>query len=115
MSQQTGRVTIKLDGEPFRSKPGAEMQLGGIERSFDADDQGSSYYQEKSIPGQFKFTLVHMGDSDLAKLNRWKNGTAQYETDTGIVYTMTNAATAKVGDLKNGEVEVTIGGDTVCQ
>lgn len=111
--QQTGRVTISLDGTQHRSKPGASINIGGVERKWDATDQGEAYFQEKSIPAMLKFTLVHMTDSDLLALQKFKNGTAQYITDTGRTYTISGAAVSKVGDLQNGEAEVELGGDAV--
>lgn len=112
-AQATGRVTIDLDGTQHRSRPGARIQLGGIEREFDATDQGEVYWKEKSIPAQIQFTLVHMADSDLIALRKLVNATAKFICDSGPVYTMTGAGTAKLGDLQNGEVEVTLGGDAV--
>lgn len=115
MSQQTGRVTLALDNEQLRSKPGAEIDIGGIERDFDATDQGESFYKEKSIPASIKATLVHMADTDMRKLQNFKNGTAVFVCDTGPTYTVTQAATAKVGALKGGEVEITLGGQAAEQ
>lgn len=109
--QSTSRVTIKLDNDQLRSKPGASLQGGGLNRDFDMTDQLESYFKEKGIPAMIKATLIHVADTDMAKLRNWKNGTAYYTTDTGHVYTISNAATASLGDLSNGEVEITIGGD----
>jgi Phage tail tube protein len=111
MAQQTGRVTIKLDNETLRSKGGASLQIGGIRRAFDATDQMESYYRESVIPAQIKCTMPHMSDTDLIRLRDWKNGTAHFTTDSGHTYTVANAAVAEIGDLANGDVDVTIGGD----
>lgn len=111
MPQQTGRVTIKLGSDSLRSKPGASLQPGGVQRDFEASDQGESYYKEKIVPSQIRATLVHMTDTDVSKLLKWKDGTAFFETDTGHVFTVANAATANLGELSNGELPITIGGD----
>lgn len=110
MSQQTGRCAIKLDDETIRSKPGASIDIGGITREFAATDQLESYYRETPKHAEIKATMPHMSDTDLIKLQAWK-GTAYFTTDSGRTYTVANAATASVGPLSNGEVEVTLGGD----
>jgi hypothetical protein len=115
MPQVTGRVTLTLDNDQLRSKPGASLQIGGIEREFDATDQGEAYYKEKSVAASVKCTMVHCADTDLLKLQKFKDGTAQFICDSGPTYTITNAGTAKVGDLQNGEVEITLGGQAAEQ
>jgi len=110
MAQQTGRVSIKLDNETLRSKPGASLQIGGITREFAATDQLEAYYKENPNAAQIRCTMPHMSDTDIIKLQTWK-GTAHFTTDTGHTFTVANAATANIGDLANGEVELTLGGD----
>jgi Phage tail tube protein len=111
MGQVTGRVTIKLGSESLRSKAGATLNIGGITREFDVTDQLESYYIEKGTVATLKATMPHMSDTDLIALRNFKNGTAYYETDTGHLYTIPNASIATIGDLSNGEVEVTVMGD----
>ena len=115
MAQQTGRVTIKLGNETLRSKPGASLQIGGISREFEMTDQLESYYREKPKAALIKCTMPHMSDTDIIALQSWKNGTAHFMTDSGRCYTVANAAIADVGDLSNGEVELTVGGDPAAQ
>lgn len=111
MSQQTGRVTIKLGSESLRSKPGAVIQIGGVTREYAMTDQGESYYKENMVCASIRATMPHFADTDLIKLRNWKNGVAFFETDSGVLYTVPKAGTANVGDLTNGEVEITIMGD----
>jgi uncharacterized protein YacL len=109
--QVSGRATIKLEGEALRSKPGSSMQIGGIQREFDVTDQLQAYFRERGTVAMIKVTVIHASDTELVKLRDWKDGTCTFETDTGRVYTIANAAVANVGDLSNGEVEVTLMGD----
>lgn len=109
--QVSGRATIKLDSDALRTKPGSSLQIGGIVREFDVTDQLQSYFRERGIVAVIKGTVVHASDTELIKLRDWKNGTCTFETDTGRVYTVSNAATASIGDLSGGEVELTIMGD----
>lgn len=115
MGQATGRVTIKLDTATLRSKNGATIQVGGIQREFDVTDQSEAFFREKVVVASIRATIVHMADTDLLKLRTWKNGTAFFRTDTGRTYTIAHAAVASIGDLANGECEVVIMGDPAAQ
>jgi len=110
-TRQTGRVTVKVDGDQLRSKPGATAQMGGVRRAYEMSDQGETVFKETLQPGMIKCTMQHCADTDLVALRNFVNGTVQYETDTGLVYTMAGAGTTEIGDLANGEVEVTFMGD----
>jgi hypothetical protein len=110
-TRQTGRVTVKVDGDQLRSKPGATAQMGGPRRPVEMSDQGETVYKENLIPGMIKCTMIHCADTDLVALRNMINGTVQYETDTSVMYTMAGAVTSEIGDLSNGEVEVTFMGD----
>jgi hypothetical protein len=108
--QQTGRVTLKIDGTPLRSKPGASMQIGGITRKGSMTDQAETLYQEEYVNGQMKCTIPHLNDTDVEKIRDFKNGTVQFVTDTNVTFTMAKAFYASSGELQNGELEVTFMG-----
>jgi hypothetical protein len=110
MSQVAGRVTIMLGSEQLQSKPGASLQTGGIERTYDLTDQLEPWYSEKGIASQIEATIICVAETDLAALRKWKNGTAKFLTDNGHVFTIPKAGTASLGPLQNGEVQIRIGG-----
>ena len=109
--QNTGRVKVKMDGDVLRSKPGASLQIGGTKREAVPNDQGTVDFKESTAPAEVKCTLVHVATTDLDAIRDYSNGTVQFETDTGVAYTMPNAFCSDIGELKDGEVEVTFGGD----
>lgn len=109
--RKTGRVTVKFDGESIRSKPGASLQIGGVQRDGEMSDQGKFFYSERDVPSEVKCTLIHVADTDLDAIRRFRDGVVTFECDTGITYTVPNAATMELGELANGEVEVTFMGD----
>lgn len=113
--QQTSKVTVKVDGDSIRSKAGSSsMTLGGLYRKDkEMTDQGVFMFKEKWQEGEIKTTLMHVADSDLIKIRDSKNVTVTYETDTQVTYTMANAVCAEVGELKDGEVEITFNGDPI--
>lgn len=109
--QQTGQITIKLDAKILRSKEGASIQIGGIRRVTKMDDQRRTYYQETVIPAQVKATLIHTTDTDLEELRNSVGLVINFETDVGPNYMVRGAHYEEVGDLSNGEVQITFGGD----
>lgn len=115
MGQKTGRVTIKLNADTLVSKAGARLQTGGVSRTTDMSDQGSSFFMEQNKPAQIRATMIHTAQTDLEALRAFKNGTVTFQTDTGRSYTVANAHTEDLGELQNGEVEITIGGDPAVQ
>jgi hypothetical protein len=111
MARQTGRVTVSKDGTKYQSKAGASMQMGGETRTENGmTDQGTFFYKEMLVPGMVKCTLIHMADTDLEDVRDTTDATVQYETDTGLVYTLPNAVCSEIGELASGEVEITFVG-----
>lgn len=112
MTQATNRVKVKLDAVGvLRSKAGASLQIGGVQRAADVDDQGNVYFRESIVPAEVRCNLVHVRTSDLEALRDFTGGQVTYEADAGKTYTIGNAFTVSLGELANGEIEVTFGGD----
>jgi hypothetical protein len=113
--QQTSKVTVKVDGDSIRSKAGSSSaKLGGLYRTeTESTDQGTFVYKEKWIPSEIKTTVIHVADTDLIKIRDSKDVTVTYEPDVGKTLTMANAVCTEVGELKDGECEVTFQGDAL--
>ena len=107
MSQVTGIVKVFVNGQLQRSKEGAELDLGGKERT--AQVGHSVYgYSEKVVPGQVTFALSHMADTDIVALNETVDATVRFECDTGVTYMVGNAFVTKAIKLKGGDGEVSV-------
>lgn len=105
MSKVTGIVTIKVDSVLVRSEEGAELDLGGFERT---SRMGHSRYgaSEKAVPSKVKFTTAHVGGDDLIGMQKITEGTIEFETDTGDTYLVANATCMKPAVLTGGEGKV---------
>lgn len=110
MAKKTGRVTIKLDGAPLVSKPGASLQIGGVQREPDTSDQGQVFYKETIVHAMVNATMIHTSETDLLALRDFAGGTLNFECDTGVVYVIDGAFTTELGDLSNGEVDISLAG-----
>ena len=109
MAKVTGIVEVTLDGTKQRSEIGAELDLGGKERTA---AMGSRLYgfSEKIVPSHLKFTIFHMSDTDLITLKDF-TGTASFICDTGPVFPITNFTVTKPLKLKGGDGKVDVEGE----
>lgn len=109
--QNTGRVTVKMNGDTLRSEAGASLQYGGVTREAVPNDQGTVDYRETTQPAQVTATLIHVSGTDLEALRNFTDGVVNYETDTGKVYTIPGAFVSEVGELSEGTLDVTFMGN----
>lgn len=102
MSQITGIVRLKIDGELQRSKDGAKLGLGGKERT---PITGHSLYgySEKVVPATVEFVLAHTAGLDLRGISDKVESTLEFETDTGDTYLVRNAFCTNPAELEGGE------------
>lgn len=110
MADQTGRVTVKLDGDALRSKPGASIDIGGLASEEMMTDQGLFVAKQEWRPSIVECVIVHMGDTDLVALRNTKEITLTFHTDTGVTYTVANARIKNPPKLENGECPLTFVG-----
>ena len=116
--QNTGRVTVKINGDTLRSRPGgvtlddymrAMWVRHGATEAVD-NDQGGIDYRESTQAGGVSCTLVHVSSTDLEALRNFRDGVVNYETDTGKVYVIPGAFMTELGELSEGTVDVTFMG-----
>ena len=108
MAQVTGRVFISLGGQRIRSKEGASLETGGVEREAVMSDAGVDGHTEKSVPPKLECKISHTANTKLADLHAYK-GTIVFETDTGRIFTLNDAWSAKPPKLEKGEVSLEFG------
>ena len=112
MAKVTGIVTIKVDGDRQRIEGVPTVNMGGTESEAVIGDRYHGE-QDKPVPGQISFTLVHMSDTKLKDVQAWKAVTVEYLTDTGKSYSMTNGQVVNSLELNEGKVEVVLRGDPI--
>lgn len=103
MTQVTGRVYIALNGQRIRSKEGAELDIGGVSRDAAKSDAGVDGYTETVEAPK---VTCKVNDTALIKVKDFqdfRDGTLTFETDTGKVYTVTNAFCSKPPKMGKGE------------
>jgi hypothetical protein len=108
MTQVTGRVFISLNGQRIRSKEGASLETGGIEREAAISDAGVDGHTEKIVAPKVDCKISHTAQTNLKDLQAF-TGTLTFETDTGRAYTLIGAWNAKPPKLEKGEVTLEFG------
>lgn len=104
MAQVSGRVFISVNGTRLRSKEGAKLNTGGIEREAVTSDSGVDGYTEKFSAPQVDCTISLTTDVSLASLQALTGMTLTFETDIGKIFTLRDAWCAKAPELSKGEV-----------
>lgn len=107
--QVAGKIFVTINGQRLRSKEGASLETGGIEREGVVSDSGVDGFMEKVVAPKVDCKVSLTNDIKLADLQAFKDGTLIFETDTGRVYTLTGAWNAKPPKLERGEVTLEFG------
>ncbi len=113
--QIAGKVFLTINGQRLRSKEGASLEMGGIEREAVISDSGVDGFMEKFTAPKVDCKISLTPDIKLEDLQAFKDGTLVFETDTGRVYTLTGAWCAKPPKLEKGEVTLEFGGVQVLE
>ena len=108
MSQVTGTVVVRLNGNTLRSESGAKLDLGGFERTDRYADHSLLGYSQKPIASMCSCTLAHTAQTDLQAIMDTVDATLIFETDTGKRYTIRNAFCTKPPTLTGGEGQVEV-------
>jgi hypothetical protein len=112
MSQITGIVYIKVDGQLIRSEDGATIATGGKEREEVMASGELAGYREKAVPAEIECKMPHsVAAPDMVDINGWVDKTVGFETDTGITYLVTNAFLVSPTKMDGGLVEMMFRGD----
>lgn len=104
MAQVTGRIFIALNGQRIRSKEKSSLDMGGVERTAEISDSGVDGPSEKVVPPKISCKVNHTAEISMKDLADFKDGTIVFETDTGRVYTVTEAWCSKPPVLEGGEI-----------
>lgn len=105
MPQITGVVRITIDGELLESLPDAELDLGGDSTKSVMGHKRYGHTVEV-MPSKLTCTIVWKSITPLEKLRGLIDGTAIFESDAGMSYTVDNCTLTKPPVLKGGSGEV---------
>ena len=111
MSNVTGLCYVRVYGQRLQSKEGATLKPGGPVAEMVTAVTGVVGAATKELQAaEIKAKIVHTGDLDITAVQRWRNFTATFETDSGQRYLIRNASVVDAVELSGHEVDVTIGG-----
>jgi len=106
--QVTGIAYVSVNGAMLRSKEGAKLKVGGMERVAVVSNGKVIGYTEKAVPAEIDCTVAHTADTDLLAMSKFKDATVTFETDTGKTYTIPKAFTTEPCELSGGSGDVSL-------
>lgn len=106
MSQVTGRVYIKVNGNLLETKEGAKLSnISGVERTEVVGNDVYGYV-EKAVAPTIECTIVDKASLKIKDIAAITDATCTFETDTGKTYIVRNAWCASAPSLTGGEGDV---------
>ncbi|MCX8749251.1 phage tail tube protein [Snodgrassella sp. B3088] len=108
----TGLCYISINGQRLHSEPDATLTVGGPVGEASMSTLGFVGIHNKEIqPGSVKFKLIHTGDLDISMLQRLRNQTLTFETDSGQRYLIRNAGTIEAVELSKNSIDIKMAGN----
>ena len=104
----TGTCIVRIDGASIRSKAGAKLMMGGVERTPVFADGEMIGFSTKPVEATVSATLAHTSTSDIAALRDIDDSSLIFETDTGVKFSIRNAFLVKPPELTGGEGDVAV-------
>ncbi|WP_454908383.1 phage tail tube protein [Variovorax gossypii] len=104
MPTVTGRVFISVNGQRIRSREGATLETGGINRTAATSDAGVDGFTEAVAVPQVDCEVNHTANTSLDALHSVVDGVLTFETDTGRIYTLNGATSTTPPKLSKGVV-----------
>jgi len=96
MPKVTGIMRAKIDGAVLDIKEQTgKLDTGGMERSPHMAGKKVVGFSESPKPAVFTATVIHTAAMDTDEINGWEDKTLVVETDCGVQWMITNAATTK--------------------
>jgi hypothetical protein len=110
MAKINGIVRIMVDGNLLESKDGAELDLGGEERTLETGFQVYGF-TEKIMPSGLTCEIVWKAGTPIEVLRAIVDGVINFEGDNGITYTCDGMVLLKPPKLKGPLIPLEFGGN----
>jgi hypothetical protein len=91
--QYHGRASITVDGQTYRSRPGASLNLGGVAREAQALDNGEVGYVESTVPASVEFSIPLTSDLNVERLRHFTGANVVFQSDVGLSWLIAGAFT----------------------
>lgn len=103
VNQRTGRAFVKVNGNLFETMDGAKlMNIPGFERKPVVGTDVFGFTEGAAAP-EIQAEFAHGSGLSVTDLYAIVDGTITFECDSGPVFILRNAWTAKVSDLTGGQ------------
>lgn len=109
--QFTGRLTIRIDGQEYKSLDGATLNVGGVNRTTLKGGGRVHGFTEEDMEPTMDFKLPHNKDISLKLLGDLTDATVMFETDSGVQFVVRGCYTTEPPSLTGTEVDVKMAGE----
>jgi hypothetical protein len=110
MTMYSGRARVIANGELIDSKPGASIDLGGVQRSGVVNEHSSGYSEAPKQSRVEMEVAIKKGDS-VERFRNITNGTVHFTLDTGQNFIVKNAFTEDTLSINSGSLKLVFMGD----
>jgi hypothetical protein len=110
-----GRATITVDGQTYRSRPGATLNLGGTAREAQALDNEEVGYVESTVPATVEFTIPLTKDLNIERLRHHTGANVVFKSDVGQSWLISDAFTTDTLALSGEGFAVKMSGPPATQ
>jgi hypothetical protein len=93
---------VRFNGIDYRTKPGWEFDLGGVNRTSQYASGKRSGTSQEPMASRASGAVEIMSDTDLETLRNFKDGLVEYVTDVGKVYSAPNSSLTTPPKLQDG-------------
>lgn len=91
MSKLTGKAIIKINGQQYQTKSGAELDTGKGNRTTVLAESGVAGYTEQVAQPKITCAIIHDSTINLDALAQITDATVVFECDSGKVYSIAPA------------------------
>lgn len=107
----SGQAWLKLNGQLYRSKPDAQMMIGGENKTPQPGD-GKAFigYTSEPVPATVEATFLHANDVDIVELGAMLDISIDFEMDSGTIYRVGDGQFAEPPSIQSGELSVSFFG-----
>lgn len=108
MAKFTGVCIIKMDGATLRTKPGASLDFGGVNRTTQMANGSPEGYTEAGAASKVSGTILHGSDTDVAAIQDAVDVTLIFQCDSGPEYMVRSAHCTAPPVLTGGDGDLAV-------
>ena len=108
MTQVTGKVRVRVNGEEVPTVGNGSGTVGGATRNTVKGGDKIHGFQEDIEEPTVSFTIAHTANTSVKQIADWKDATVMIETDIGVRFIYREAWTSEPPELDHNSGEISV-------